>query len=480
MRLEKSALLVVCLTWLGCASEQESSSKRQAVEGDALWAQLTALPGVTVEELAATTPGTRAFLLGIEQPVDHARPERGAFSQRALLLHRDVQRPLVLASTGYGLFALRARDTEVSYLLQANSLYLEHRFFEASTPEPADYNALTIRQAAEDHHRVVQLLKGVYPGRWLSTGVSKGGMTSLYHRRFFPRDVDGTIAYVAPQSYGTNDPRYPAFLEEVGTAECRTRIVDFQRAALSRRGELLPLYQRQAEDWGLTYEQVGGLDVAFEHAVQEFRFAFWQYGDAADCPALPGAEATAAALSATLDSSSGPADLASDQVLAFFGPYYYQAAAQLGSYGPLERHLQGLLAHRGTYRVQRYSPAPVDHFDIRAMPQVQAWLGLFGERVMLLYGAQDPWSAGAFALGQARDSYRYVVPGANHGTATITNLPEAQQTEALATIERWAGSPILGASAPGLTSSPQPTAPAELSDWTSERQPRRWWRATRR
>lgn len=467
------ALIALSVTCLACTEGLESGAKRLGLENDPLLEQLSGLAGVTVEEVS-NVEGARGYRLTIEQPVDHAHPDRGSFSQRALLLHRDVTKPMVLASTGYGLFGRPPTDSEVSFLLEANSLFLEHRFFEGSVPDPLDYSTLTIRQAAEDHHRVVTLLKGVYRAKWLSTGVSKGGMTSLYHRRFFPKDVDGTIAYVAPQSYGTNDPRYPAFLEEVGSPACRSRLIDFQRAVLSRRDEILPLYEAQAAADGLTYQRVGGLDVALEHSVQEFRFALWQYLDESFCLALPATDASAEVLAATLD-LAGPANLASDQLLSTFGPYYYQASAQLGSYGPLEKHLKPLLKYPGSYRVQRYSPAPVDHFDIGAMPLVQAWLALFGERVMLIYGGDDPWSAGALELGHARDSFRYIIPGANHATANSFNMPEPQRSEALATLERWAGAPVIadpGASARvGLA--------ALLEQWALERQPRKLWRRTR-
>ena len=42
-------------------------------------------------------------------------------------------------------------------------------------------------------------------------------MTSVYHRRFYPDDVDATVAYVAPISFGAPDDRYIDFLANVGT-----------------------------------------------------------------------------------------------------------------------------------------------------------------------------------------------------------------------------------------------------------------------
>jgi PS-10 peptidase S37 len=461
--------VALCLVGLvGCgvgAPEEEAGVRRQALV-DPLLEQLTALPGVSVTEVASR-PGARGFVLSFTQAVDHFNPSAGQFQQRALLLHRDVASPMVISTTGYGLFSLRPRDNEVSAVLGGNSLIVEHRFFGPSTPASNDPRTLNIRQAAWDHHRIIELLKPIYSAKWLSTGASKGGMTSLYHRRFFPNDVEGTIAYVAPQSYGTNDPRYPLFLEQVGTPACRQAIITFQQALLDRRAELTALYQVQAQDFGLTYQQVGGLDVAFEHAVQEFRFAFWQYSGEFNCAAIPAANAPAEALANMLDSLSGPADLASDQALADFGAYYYQAATQLGSYGPLELHLRSRLNFPGTYRVERYSPYPPARFDALAMPLVQAWVGLFGQRVMFLYGQNDPWSAGAFEVGHAQDSFRYVVEAGNHGSFLFM-LSDAQRTEAYATLARWAGLEPQ----PAALRTAAPTAPSEAQtqEWLIDRQ----------
>lgn len=460
---------LVMLAACGMDPEQEPAGLRQPLD-DALLTRLRALPGVTVTEVASP-PSTRGFQLSFTQPVDHGRPAGAQFQQRALLLHRDVHQPVVLASTGYGLFSPRPRDTEISYILSGNSLIVEHRYFEGSVPHPTDYRYLTIRQAAQDHHRIVQLLRPIYAARWISTGGSKGGMTSLYHRRFFPGDVDGTVAYVAPQSYGTSDLRYPLFLERVGSGACRQRILDFQRAALARRDELLPLFQEQAAELGLTYRRVGGLEVAFEHGVQELRFALWQYADESYCATLPAPDAPAADLQATLDEVSGPAELASDQSLAAFGSYYYQAAAQLGSYGPLELHLRRELEHPGTYRVERYSPAPVARFDSLAMPEVQTWLALFGRQIMLVYGQNDPWSAGAFELGGAADSFRYFVPAGNHGSSLFM-LPPAEKDQAYDALARWTGvtpTALQRLSQEALRAG----ATAAPADWLRDRRPRR-------
>jgi hypothetical protein len=428
------ALAALALTACTVDEPAELGSSTQALDDDLL-EQLEALPGVTVSELPPR-PDARQFLLLVTQPVDHTRPNGETFQQRVVLRSRGVDRPTTLASTGYGLFGSAPRDNEVSFLLSGNAITVEHRYYEGSVPESADPKHLNIRQAAADHHHVVELLRPIFTGKWISTGGSKGGMTSLYHRRYYPNDVDATVAYVAPQSYTTNDPRYGRFLEQVGSQECRQRIIDTQRAFLDRRAELIPIFEAQ----GFTFDQVGGLPLAFEHAVAEFRFALWQYFDEGFCAALPAADDPADLLALFLDFVSGPGILASDEALFDFGAYYYQAATQLGSYGPLalERHIRSRLEHPGTYRVERYSTMPITKVDPFSVPEVQLWLATRGERVMLVYGENDPWSAGAFELGWAKDSFRYFVPGGNHG-AGISILPDAEREAALETLARWAG-----------------------------------------
>jgi hypothetical protein len=158
-------------------------------------AALAALPGLRiVEELPGAAPGYRFFVLGLRQPVDHTGRTAGTFEQRLTLPHTCADRPTVLFSTGYGA-VLTPRRTESAALLGANQLQVEHRYFGTSLSPGHGYAHLTIRQAADDHHRVVALFRRLCPGAWICTDGSKGGMVSVYHRRFHPHDVDGTVAY---------------------------------------------------------------------------------------------------------------------------------------------------------------------------------------------------------------------------------------------------------------------------------------------
>jgi hypothetical protein len=402
--------------------------------------------------------GYRLFRLELEQPVDHGAPGGATFAQFATLLYRSRGAPVVLATNGYGASRTPTRN-EVTALLGANQLTVEHRFFEPSAPDPKDWSRLTIEQAAADHHRVVQSLRPVLGGRWISTGASKGGMAAVYHRRFWPDDVDGTVAYVAPNSLSTSDPAYVSFLEAVGTPECREALKGFQQAVLAARDEIEPALEADAAvaGDGLT---TFGVAKTLDYAVVEASFTFWQYGPGEEaCSGLPAPGATAAELGAALDGLyGGPGGVVSffgDAALAFFAPYFYQAATELGGPALPQDHLLGLLPGGvpADDLPDRYPPLGVDKaWNAAVVPDVMAWVASSGERLLFVYGGDDPWSARPFEPDEANDSFRYVVPGANHG-ASLAQIPEPGRAAAAATVRRWAGLPASSAlAAEGATS----------------------------
>lgn len=443
-----TALTLQCLCLLACSSSRSDSSVRAThapleARADVL-ESLRALPGV-----ASVSQVAGGYTFTVEQPIDHTNPSVGTFRMRVQLRHRSEAAPTVLSSTGYSLFSSSPSDSEPSLLLNGNSVWVEHRFFGPSTPadasgEPApdSWRYATVKQAAADNHHVVELLKTIYTGPWISTGASKGGQTTVFHYRHYPDDLVGVVAYVAPQSYGAADPRYDNFLEHVGDASCRERIIALQREVLMRRSETFARFQSLASSQGLTFEAIGA-EPAFEHLVQEFRVAFWQYGAAAECSRLPQAGASAATLMSAI-TDRVPLNLGSDQNLRTvrkFETYYYQAAIELGQYGAVEQHLEDLLEHPGTYTMENYAPdVPSKVFNPATMIDVGEWVKTKAEHIIFVYGEIDPWTAGAFEVDPSRDIHAFVVPGANHGaTLSARSLSPASLELALEVLENWTG-----------------------------------------
>jgi hypothetical protein len=158
-----------------------------------LLAALQALPNVAdATEQPTQTSGYHYIVLHFRQPVDHQDPSSGTFLQEVSLLHRDLAAPLVVWTSGYWDYYLD-KTVELTHLLSANQISIEHRYFGESRPQPPDWSKLTIDQMAADEHEIVSALRTLYTGAAISSGGSKGGMTAMFYRRFYPNDVDGTV-----------------------------------------------------------------------------------------------------------------------------------------------------------------------------------------------------------------------------------------------------------------------------------------------
>lgn len=402
--------------------------------------RLAAVPGLTVVGERRTEPGFRLFDLIFTQPADHRDPRSETFEQRLTLLHRDLAAPAVAHTTGYGLPSKVGR-TEPTRLVDGNQVTLEHRFFAPSHPDPADWGDLDIWQAATDQHRIIEALKRVYRHDWITTGASKGGMTAVYHRRFYPRDVDGTIAYVAPNDVDNDRDAYDEFLAEVGTdPACRRALVDLQREALRRRGELTTRFRAHADAEGLAFDRIiGDVDRGLEMVVLDVPWAFWQYRGQQDCDEIPGTDANTGAIYRFLDETVEFA-FYTDQGIEPYMPYYYQSGTQLGWPDVSHAHLADLLHHRDLMQPRNLVAREIPmRFEPGRMRRIDAWVRGASSQLMFVDGAEDPWSAEPFELGPgSEDSRSYLVPGANHG-AEIAGLPADRRAEAEAVVRRWAG-----------------------------------------
>ncbi|MFF3318025.1 aminopeptidase [Streptomyces sp. NPDC003035] len=400
--------------------------------------RILAIPGMSLIE-EKPYAGYRFFVLDYVQPIDHQRPWKGTFKQRISVLHKDTDRPTVFHTSGYSLSTNPSRR-EPTRIIDGNQVSMEYRFFTPSRPQPADWSKLDIWQAASDQHRIFTALKKIYGQKWLSTGASKGGMTATYYERFYPRDMDGVVAYVAPNDVvNKEDSAYDRFFETVGTKECRDRLNAMQREALVRREPLQKKYKEWAETEGATFNTVGSLDKAYEAVVLDFVWGFWQYSNEADCASIPEAgTASDDTVYETIDAISGWS-FYTDQGLEPYTPYYYQAATQLGSPSIKLPHLDGLTRY-GYQPARDFVPREIPTtFQPWAMRDVDNWVRKNAHQMLFVYGANDPWGAEPFRLGKgARDSYVYTAPGANHG-ANVAGLVEDERAKATARILAWAG-----------------------------------------
>lgn len=418
--------------------------------GDELMARLHALHGVTVQE----SDGPESFsyyILHFTQPIDHNDPSQGTFQQQVSLLHRNelAPFPMIIYTSGYA-DEERNSPVELTTLLDANQVSIEHRFYGASRPDPVDWSKLTVDQEAADEHDIITALRTIYDGPFVSVGESKGGITALIHRRFYPHDVNGTVAYVTPMSFTASDPRYPAQFDLIGSDSCRAAVRNAASEMLRRRSAMLARAQAQSEH---VYTRVK-IGPALEAAVAGLEWGFWQTAGSDDCDSVPPTTASDDELFAFLERVS-PVSGDDDEQLGYYAPYYYQSYAQLGYPDSTVAYLADQLSY-GEEDYLGELPTAEPMFDPRAMDDLETWLedaGTddhdpvtredLGKHLMFIYGKWDPWFAGRVAYGDAGDTVQYVKDQGNHDTKLAT-LDAVDRVQAFSYIKHWTGvDPVL-------------------------------------
>ncbi|MFE1336174.1 S28 family serine protease [Streptomyces sp. NPDC058733] len=432
--------LLAFTVFIGTLSTAGAATAADASGSQDIKDRLLSIPGVSLIQ-EKPYPGYRYFVLNFTQPVDHRHPSAGTFQQRITVLHKDVSRPTVFYTGGYNVSTTPSRR-EPTQIVDGNQVSLEYRYFTPSRPAPADWSKLDIWQAASDQHRVFEALKPIYSRNWIATGGSKGGMTATYYERFYPRDMDGVVAYVAPNDVvNDEDSAYDRFFASVGTEECRDKLNAVQREALVRREPLEKKYAAYAAENGYTFTTIGSLDRAYEAVVLDYVWGFWQYSLLSDCDTIPANAATASddEIWNSVDEISGFSAYA-DQGLETYTPYYYQAGTQLGAPTIRFPHIEKRYIRYGYQPPRNFVPREIPmRFQPWVMRDVDTWVRHEARHMLFVYGQNDPWGSERFRVDKgAKDSYVFTAPGMNHG-ANVAGLVPAQKELATARILAWAG-----------------------------------------
>lgn len=407
------------------------------VSGKSIEDRLKAITGISDVEKLESDHYAEKYLVRFIQPVDHNDPAAGSFLQRIIVAHVGYDRPTIMVTEGYGAaYALRrGYQEELSRLLNANMIFVEHRYFLESTPEPCNWDYLTAENSAYDLHRVNRLFKDMYKEKWGSTGISKGGQTTCLYRAYFPDDVDFSVPYVAPLNFAKEDGRHEQFLKEVGSEQERNRIECYQTELFKRKGEMVDLLSAYCNENNLEHRI--SMAQLFDYCVLEYSFALWQWG--ADRTQIPAVESSSKELFAHLMKISGPEYFAENQLNTSF---FVQAARELGYYGydtkpfkkylsinSTEGYLDNILLPQELVGKVEYRPALAQ--------KVYRYLKDHDPRIIFIYGEVDPWTASRVPTFEGKtNEFIYIQPNGSHG-ARISTMPKAMREEIMMTLNRW-------------------------------------------
>lgn len=412
-----------------------STAGAQSAEEKKLERALFDLPDISFKRISEPGSTELTYMVRVRQPLDHTDPSKGFFYQRVDFLHRGFDHPVVMNTQGY---ALNFGKNELQVALDANYLNIEHRFFAESTPDPVQWKYLTLEQVTADLHYINQLFKKLYKTKWISTGISKGGQTTIFYKYFYPDDVDVSVPYVAPFNYNIEDKRIYRFLDSIGTPECRKKIFDVQQYLLQQEDKALEKLQWYVKGANLSFNYLdNSLGKAYELAVLELSFSFWQWG--ADCNEIPVKQSLDSTLNYLLRISG--LDFFADAGMKTYASHYYQAGTQMGYYGyniePFKKYIKHFTSNPSAVFMPKEAGAVP--YDNSLNEKAGRWLQEKGNNIIYIYGGFDTWSAERVVPSSAVNSRSFILPGKDHGQARIKNMDTAMKTEIKQLLENWTG-----------------------------------------
>ncbi len=366
--------------------------------------------------------------------------DAGTFDQRVFVCHAGYDRPTVLVTEGYwASYAMNPRyQEELSRLFNTNLVVVEYRYFADSTPAEKDWNYLTVANSLCDLHHAVGMLKDIYKGKWIATGISKGGQTTMFYRAYYPEDVDISVPYVAPLNKSVEDGRHEPFLEkQVGTAAERKVIADYMTNLLKKRDVYFPMYKKHCEEKGYTFRVP--LEEVYDLSVMEFRYAIWQYGTpVSSIPALDSPDKT------IFDFFLG---LCEPDYFSIQSPYYsfdIMAAKELGYYGydirPFKKYMSIKTTKDYLRRVMLDYPDNRLKFDDTLYRHTVEFLKKNDPKMIFIYGGVDPWGSSGVCTwldtSKKNNLKVYVKPGGSHATR-IGTFEEPVRDEIVNTLKGW-------------------------------------------
>jgi hypothetical protein len=418
-------IITLSILFAHCAQKQE------------IEAFLKSIKGASFEKIDDNDSIRESFKIMFRQRIDHFGIDTTTFPQKIYLSHLDFTKPVVIVTAGYS--ANINQIYEPTKLLDANQIIIEHRFFGESVPENLNWEYLNIKQAAEDHHQIVQIFKELYKNKWLSTGISKGGQTTLFYKYFYPKDVDASIAYVAPINFNKEEPRIFEFLKHVGTDSCRQKVFKFQKLLLENKDKLLPKFEKYSKNNGLFYKM--GYEAAYEYCVLEFSFAFWQWGDL-NCDSIP---LNTKDLDKVFSAFKRVGfSFFSEEEIESIRPFFVQALTEIGFYTYDPKPFGNLIEKVKDPNFYFTLPEGVDTiYNYNIMRDVNDFLQKNGNNIIYIYGGNDPWSASAVQLIPGKtNSLEMIKKGGDHETR-VKDFDSIEKKRIYKTLKDWMSCPII-------------------------------------
>ncbi|MCD6068066.1 MAG: hypothetical protein K0S33_2892 [Bacteroidetes bacterium] len=370
------------------------------------------------------------YEIKIDQPLDHSNSEKKKFRQTIHVGLNDVSAPVILMIEGYTF----GKRYEPACFKNCNLVWVEHRYHGSSRPDSLQWEYLTIKQAANDLHRIRQTFGKILKGKWLSTGISKGGQTALAYKMYFPKDADATIAFVTPVKDQQNDKRMQDHLSSLAAKEESKIVFSFQNYAFRNKAKLLPEFDTYIKK---TTYSFGSLDTEtlFDYLLLEYPFAFFQ--NCNNYNLIPDT------LNPSPDNIIG--EIVSVVSPRFFStafrpklePSFYMFYHELGYYeyalSGMKQWLKNESYPNNIFAPEKYAST----FDPGYLKQLNTFITSkkIGQ-VVFIYGETDPYTSLQAATEGNEKCLKLIVKNGCH-KSRIEDLDQAQQKQLFEKLSQW-------------------------------------------
>ena len=430
-RLHLSIAFLCLASWLSAQTDSTLFMK-----------QLCALDCVSEVQPLETTCFKEKYVLKMEQQVDWKTSAKGTFGERIFVGMRGLDKPTVIVTEGYSAsYGLNpGYEEELSRLFDANVVLCEYRYFSQSVPVPTNWDYMTVDNSLADYHHVRQVFGQLFKGKWISTGISKGGQTTMFYRATYPDDVDVSVSYVAPLNRAVEDGRHEKFLaKKVGTKEERKVIRQAMQELMRRKPELMKLFHAYCEE--NDYQFLMSEEDVYDYCVLEFPFALWQWGTpVSSIPELTSDEDDEVWFDCLMKVSSPDYFAYPSQYM----PFDVQAAKELGYYGYSLKPIKKWTSLKSTkgYLKKMWLPDSLRKYDFDPAldKRTVKYLKKEDPKHIFIYGEIDPWSSSGVCTWlnckKKKNMRVYVQPRGSH-KARINNMPERMKTEIINRLTNW-------------------------------------------
>jgi len=367
--------------------------------------------GITYKLVSEEDDEPDIWKIKVEQPIDHQLPEQGTFQQLVYVFHKGFDLPVNLHIQGYEIY--RPKPSNWSDSLNSNEIYVEHRFCGKSgkLSDSLRQASLNLENIAHDYHHIYTLFKSIYQNHWFASGISKGGLTALAYRYYFPKDMAATLALSTSIKTTYSDTTFFNYIDQLALdGGCKEEIIALQTALFEQRNKIMPFMKDFIHARFMSYDYMGVNEV-YTKAVLEIPFSLFQNGSGCQSLIEWDAQNPQSLFEALLKANHRW--FMTDEVISKLNVYYYQAQTELSFYS--------YPTHRFSQYLHQTAPIPCIYetsgvtFDATTMLALKEWADHKANHIIYISGKNDPYSFRKVQPDSTLDVVDLWLPKHNHG-----------------------------------------------------------------